>query len=180
MRQKMLKNSTEQTLKLEKIATNLNYLLASKSVKALAVISEFKGEGKSTFISTISPIMNTLYSKRVLVIDCTHSADNLDKLLGVDLKDSSITKSTFKGIDYISLNNNNSIVGLNDSRDFYDLILINTDLKSLDPGVLPSIKIDGAILIKSKKSADLKEETMGDYYSDLDIPVVGVLYNEAR
>jgi hypothetical protein len=176
----MFKETNDQSPKLEQIATNLNYLLASKSVKSLAVISDFKGEGKSTFISAISPIMNSLYAKRVLIIDCTDSKDNLDKLLGVDLKDSSITKSTFKGVDYISTNGNSSVIGLSDSRDFYDLILINTDHNSCDPGVLPSIKIDGAILIKSKKSADLKEETVGEYYGDLDIPVMGVLFNEAR
>ncbi len=176
----MFKDSNEQMIKLEKIATNLNYLLASREVKSLVVISDFKGEGKSTFISSVSPILNSLYKKRVLIIDCTDSFDNLDKLLGVDLKDSSITKSSFKGVDYISANKNHNSIGLDDSRDFYDVIFINTDQDSCNPGVLPAIKIDGAILIKSKKSADLKEEVIGDYYGDLDIPVVGVLYNEAR
>lgn len=176
----MIKESNDQQVKLEKIATNLNYLVASRGCKTLAVISDLRSEGKSTFIASVAPTLYTLYAKRILIVDCTDPLDHLYSLLGVETKDSSITKTVFKGIDYISTNKKSNIIGLSDSRDFYDIIFINTDLDSSNPGVLPSIKIDGAILLKSKKSAELKEQVMGEYYSDLDIPVVGVVYNEAR
>ena len=167
----------DRTVELEKVATNVNYLMAKEGLKSLVVISDKKGEGKTTFIHSIAPILNRLYSKRILVInEVLDNSDNLSTLLGVKKSSKIITKTSCKGIDYVDLSLAN--INIEDSYEFYDLILINTQTKREQGKFdIKSQNIDGAILITSKKSKKIIDGEVTNMILDQNIPIVGVLFN---
>ena len=166
-------------LELEKVATNLNYLISSKKCKTLIVVSDKKGEGKTTFISSISPLLNSIYSKRVLVINREISQDdNIKDLLKVKESSTFIKETAFKGVDYFAITSDDSVLGLEESADFYDLILINTITKRKSDNLnVPKLHIDGAIVLKSKSTLNDKDGDIVKTILDQNIPIVGVLFN---
>ncbi len=171
------KVNLDKTVELEKVATNVNYLMAKEDLKSLVVISDKKGEGKTTFIYSIAPILNRLYSKRILIInEVIDTTDNLASLLGVKESSEIIAKTSHKGIDYVDLSLAN--IDIKDSYEFYDLILVNTQTKREKSNFdIKSKNIDGAILITSKRSKKLIDGEISNVILDKNIPVVGILYN---
>ena len=166
-------------LDLEKVATNLNYLISTNGCKTLIVVSEMKGEGKTTFITAVSPLLNSIYSKRILIVNREVSQDDeIKNILRVKASSSCIKETGYKGVDYFGISSDNSVIGLEESVDFYDLILINTITKRKTTTVnIPDMKIDGAILIRSKATLNNEEGDIVKTLLDSDIPILGVLYN---
>jgi len=168
---------------LDEIVTNLNYLIASKNIKTLLVFSENKGEGKSHFIYSVSPVFDSIYNKRVLILDFSESGtDSLNEILETNQSQSDLVFNTkFKGVDYISdVDPINLNIIESEVISFYDLVLINsTNYRNEQNLAIPDFNIDGAIIIRTDKTLNSKFGKVTNSILDKNIPIVGIVYNGA-
>jgi cellulose biosynthesis protein BcsQ len=169
---------------IDEIATKINYLISSQKLKTLIVYSEKKSEGKTTSILNISPVMSSLYNKRVLVLD--HSGkqtDDLETLIGAkNIDENLILKTKYTGVDYVRQSSlKEKAVILEDLADFYDLILVNTtNYRNERRKSIPSVKYDGAVLIRTNKTLGSKLGKNSKDLFDYNIPIVGIILNEGK
>lgn len=167
------------------LANNLNYLVNSKGMKTLLVYSDLKGEGKTEFISTIIPKYCSLFTKRTLIIEMADTlVDNLKDLLEVKKSSNDFVFNTkVKGLDYLLVQDNelNKLV-TKEIVDFYDLIIINSKNLNSDGTIneLPKLNIDGALVIRSKKTLGKTNLKNTNILLDKNIPMVGFIFNEAK
>jgi cellulose biosynthesis protein BcsQ len=169
---------------IDEIATKINYLISSQKLKTLVVYSEKKSEGKTTSILNISPVMSSLYNKRVLVLD--HSGkktDDLEVLIGAkNNNDNLILKTKYSGVDYVRQSSlKQKAVVLDDLKDFYDLILVNTtNYRNERRKSIPTVKYDGAVLVRTNKTLGSKLGRNTQDLYDYSVPIVGIILNEGK
>jgi cellulose biosynthesis protein BcsQ len=169
---------------IDEIATKINYLISSQGLKTLVFYSEKKSEGKTTSILNISPVMSSLYNKRVLILD--HSvmqSDNLERLIGAKkVDDNLVLKTKYDGVDYVrNTSLKQKAIILEDLSEFYDLIIINTtNYRDERRKSIPTAKYDGAILIRTNKTLGSKLGRNSKNLLDINVPIVGIILNEGK
>lgn len=179
---------------LHNIAKNIDYSLRINEAKFVLIASDCAGEGKSTFLNTCAPILSSLYKKKVLIYDTQSDRnDILEKKFSAGAGERQfIQPSEIKGLDYVhseDLTFLNSLpeyekasaitAHFNEISKDYDLVFINMKtLKRAEKTTLPVLPIDGAILIRSNKSAALTEKYLTNELLDREIPILGLIKNE--
>jgi len=168
----------------EGIATKINYLISSSDSKTLLVYSDNKSEGKTTAILSIAPVMRSLYQRRVLILDHSNKAtDDLEKLLVTqDFDDNFVSKTKFSGVDFIRQSTlDDKSISLEHLEEYYDLVLVNTTNYRDETKVsIPTIKYDGALLVRTNKSLGNKMGINSKNVLDINIPIIGIIFNEGK
>lgn len=183
---------------LHELAKNIDYSLRMKEAKYVLVASDNNAEGKSTFLAECAPFLSKIYKKKVLIYDCQADSDDVIERTLKPLENSHqfIRATQVKNLDYINAENLNFLNSLPDgektgsviahfneiTRD-YDVVFINMKtLKRAEKSLIPSLPIDGAILIRSPLSTGLttsrKEKHITNELLDREIPIIGLVNNE--
>lgn len=168
---------------------NLEHNMQLSQAKSIFIYSELEEEGVTTFIDTTIPALSQIYNKKTLVFDMSRkNIDCMDFMERLDgPKDGFIEKTNISNIDYLELKSLTFLKGLsreeriikansfyNELVNLYDVVFIKNSAKKL----IPPFKLDGAVLIKSKKSDSLKETSLTNKLKDRNIPLLGLVYNE--
>ena len=182
-------NVLEQEL--HNLVKNLDYSLRLNKAKYVLLCSDREGEGKSTFLASCLPLLADIYQKQILIYDCQNGED----LIGAtnkEINDPFIKKTAFAGVDYIHQDDldfiktavtedkvalaNTHLVEI--AKD-YDVVFINMKtLKRADKTTLPALPIDGAVLVRSKKSMGANSKPVTNELLDREIPILGLVWNE--
>lgn len=176
---------------LREIAKNLDYSLRINGCKNVVVMSDRPREGKSAFLAHCLPILCELYDKNVLVFDLqSERNDYLEcQLIPIDLHQHEVQKTRVKGLDYVHASDCIPLNIVSDSEMSriinikfeelsapYDVVFINT--KFAAGSSLPLLPLDGAILVRSRKSLGKAKNEVSNELMDRDIPVLGIVMNE--
>jgi hypothetical protein len=187
-----LDNQIENSMR--ELARNLDYSLRLNKAKRVLVVSDRRAEGKSFFIKECVPYMAELYQKKILVLDLglSHDENLKEDLAAKDPIESEIVETAYPDVDYVSIENLKFLevadAGEKEKRldhyvsqlmKFYDNIFINTNTKrNVGATVLPNLLVDGAVIIRSKKSVYHPVKKITDELLDREIPIVGIIDNE--
>ena len=186
-------NSTELN-HLQNIVKNFDFALRVKHTKSVLIASDNEKEGKSTFIRECAPVLCNLYKRKVLIFDCQQERQqHLEKTLSPSsINHQFIRETSVKGLDYIHAEDllfletlpqpeksSGLIAYFNEISKAYDLVMINMKtFKRADKTVFPAIPIDGAILVRSKKSIGSGKKPITSEIRDREIPIIGIVMNE--
>lgn len=187
-------NNITELNHLQTIAKNLDFSLRVKQTKSVLVVSDQEKEGKSTFIRECAPLLCELYKRKVLVFDCQiERQQHLEKTFSpTSINHQSIRETSVKGLDYIHAEDllfletlpqpeksSGLVAYFNEISKAYDLVLINMKtLKRAEKTVLPALPIDGAIVVRSKKTLDSEKRPITTELRDREIPIIGIVMNE--
>lgn len=179
---------------MRELARNIDYSIRLNKAKRVLIVSDRRAEGKSFFIKECVPYIADLYQKKILILDLGLSSDeNLkDALKAKDPIESEIVETAHPEVDYVGLENLKFLdvidAGEKEKRldqyvsqlvKFYDNIFINTNTKrNAGATVLPNLFVDGAIIIRSKKSIYNLKKSVTDEVLDREIPIIGIIDNE--
>jgi hypothetical protein len=180
--------------RIHNLVKNLDFSLRRGEKKSILIASDLEKEGKSTFIRECAPVLCDLYKRKVLIFDCQpERQDQLEQSLApISINDQYVRNTSFANLDYVhaqdvlenkSTNSEDQINALNAyynlvSKD-YDVILINMKtLKRAEKTLLPSLPIDGAILVRTAKTISGEKKPITDEIKDKEIPVIGIVLNE--
>jgi hypothetical protein len=177
------------------LVKNIDYSLRVHEAKYVLVASDASKEGKSTFILECAPGLVKVYKRKVLIYDCQSDRDDvLEKGLcpSRSATHQFIRQTTFSGLDYLHsediffLNTlpeaeraASLLSHFNEITKDYDLVLINMKtLKRAEKSTIPSLPVDGAILIRGPKNIEDKLRFLTNELLDREIPILGLVNNE--
>lgn len=179
---------------LHNLAKNIDYTLRINDAKYVLVASDANGEGKSTFLSSCSPVLTEIYKKKVLIYDCqTERDDVLEAALTPSIGTHHFIRSTkTPGLDYLhcddlvfinklpeSERTSSLMTHFNEITKAYDVVFINMKtLKRADRSSIPALPIDGAIMVRGSKNLAESEKHLTNELLDREIPIIGLVKNE--
>lgn len=180
---------------LHDLAKNIDYTLRIHDAKYVLVASDCHGEGKSTFLSGCTPVLSSLYKKRVLVYDCQNERDDiLENQMSPSRGGTHhfIRSTTTTGLDYLHCDDlvflntlpdgertNSLLAHFNEITRDYDVVFINMKtLKRAERSAIPALPIDGAILVRGPKTIGSKIKHVTNELLDREIPIIGLVKNE--
>lgn len=176
---------------LHNLVKNLDYSLRLNKAKYVLLCSDREGEGKSTFLASCIPLLASIYQKQILIYDCQNGED-LIEVSTQEVNDPFIKKTTFAGVDYLHQDDLDFLTTavtqdkvtlanthlLEIAKD-YDVVFINMKtLKRAEKTLLPALPIDGAVLVRSKKSMGSSSKPVTNELLDREIPILGLVWNE--
>lgn len=175
------------------IVKNLDFSLRAHKAKSVIVISDYDKEGKSTFLKECIPLLSELYDRKILIVDCqSERGDILEiSMTGSSAPAQFVHQTQIDNLNYIHVDDLFFLETLpqpekvsalaayyNEVSKNYDVVFINTKTpKKSTKHTLPSFPIDGAIVIRSKKSISKKSKDLTSELADRDIPVLGFVMN---
>lgn len=167
----LLEHSTAQEC-LNKLVMNLDYQLRVKNVKKIIVCSDVKGEGKSTFIESCTPLMADIYKRKIAVVDFVGDIEVENKL---------VTVVNMQELAHLSSDTKKRKIQINgyvsELAKSFDSLFINIEiLKRAEKTELPAIEIDGAILVRSSKGQKSTKK-ITEELEDRNIQIVGIVEN---
>ncbi|MBY0517794.1 MAG: hypothetical protein K2P81_12865 [Bacteriovoracaceae bacterium] len=167
--------SYSQSVSWSEIAKNLDFSIRSRKASSLLVVSEFSGEGKTSFIENTMPLMKEIYGRRILCVDFSKQAVSDASSKGVDyLQRAPIT-------DFQNLSENEKISMINkvvqEAKADYDLVIVeahsNKNLSNYSA-------FDGCVLVRSNKSiTNNSDSKILEKLKEAECPVIGLVYNGA-
>lgn len=180
---------------LHNLAKNIDYTLRVHNAKYVLVASDANGEGKSTFLTSCSPVLTDIYKKKVLIYDCqTERDDVLETALSPSRGGTHhfIRPTETTGLDYLHCDDlvflntlpdgertSSIMTHFNEITKDYDVVFINMKtLKRADRSAIPALPIDGAILVRSSKSIRENDKHLTNELLDREIPIIGLVKNE--
>lgn len=180
---------------LHNLAKNIDYTLRIHEAKYVLVASDSDGEGKSTFLTNCSPVLAQLYKKKVLIYDCQNERDDLLENTLSPARGGThhfIRTTETSGLDYLHCDDlvflntlpdgertSSLMTHFNEITKEYDVVFINMKtLKRAERSVIPSLPIDGAIMVRSSKSLGKEEKHLTNELLDREIPIIGLVKNE--
>jgi len=159
---------------LHELAKNLDYSLRVSGAKKVLIASDRQGEGKTTFANNCLPLLSKLYNRKVLFIT-DQSANAIDGIDNLSSKDFSFLNGLTK--EEADTKRESYLSELSKS---YDAVFLDsTTLKRSEKTKLPLIQPDGAVLVRSKTTVGTSRKPVTDEIIDREIPVIGIVYNEA-
>lgn len=185
----MSNNLVEQEV--HNLAKNIDYSLRLNGAKFVLLASDRMGEGKSTFLVNCLPVLSKIYQRQVLIYDCQSD----EELIGISPfqgNDQFIKKTKYSGVDYIhqddlsflnSANPEDKVSVANShfleiSKD-YDVVFINMKtMNKFNKTKIPGLPIDGAIIMRSRKSINESLKPITNELQDREIPILGLVWNE--
>jgi Mrp family chromosome partitioning ATPase len=184
---------TTESNKLHELARNIDYCLRVHKVKSVVVTSDFAGEGKSTFVADVIPVLGSVYQKRVLIYDCQTVGDSgVSRSMQLRASDQAhIYRTQYPLVDYV----NETELGFSDQlsdrehaqklSDYfnelsqsYDTIVIDAKTRRASGNSLPQLPIEGAIVVRSTKSQGKETKKVTDELKDKEIKIIGLVFNE--
>ncbi|MFT6070410.1 MAG: Mrp family chromosome partitioning ATPase [Bacteriovoracaceae bacterium] len=169
-----MKQQDSASLAVHELVKNLDYSLRLSGASRVLIASDKQGEGKSTFAENCLPLLSEIYKRKVLFItdqsaNAIEGIDNLSSkdfafLTGLKKEESQAQREAYM----IELSKN------------YDVVFVDSStLKRAEKTRLPKIIVDGAILVRSSSTVGSKRKPVTEEILDKEIPVIGIVYNEA-
>jgi hypothetical protein len=169
-----MKQQDSASLAVHEVVKNLDYSLRLSGASRVLIASDMQGEGKSTFASNCLPLLSEIYKRKVLYItdqssNAIEGIDNLTSkdfvfLSGLKKEESDSQRETY----------------MNELGKNYDVVFVDsTTLKRAEKTRLPLINVDGALLVRTKKTIGSSRLPVTEEILDRQIPVIGIVYNEA-
>lgn len=184
---------TTESSKLHELARNIDYSLRIHNVKSVVVTSDFVGEGKTALVAEVTPVLGSVYQKRILVYDCQSLTDNgLGQALQLRGSDKAfIYRTQYPLVDYVNETELNFLDNLsererttkltdffNDAATAYDTVIIDAKTRRSEGSSLPKLPIEGAIIVRSSKSQGKEAKKVTDELRDKEIKIIGLVLNE--
>lgn len=159
------------------LARNLDYVLRENNAKVVGILSELPKEGKTTFLHAVAPELRRIYGKKVVIVDCQTTPQQ---------------PASREGVDYLSLNRLAPDQSLSELERLaaiktvvtevapdYDVVLLDLSVPHRTATmVLPDVKIDGVVMVRTSIGIDNGTHDVSDLLRDKNIPVLGVVLNE--
>lgn len=187
-----LPKTTEST-KLHELARNIDYSLRIHNVKSVVVTSDFVGEGKTALVAEVTPVLGSVYQKRVLIYDCqAPSETGLSHTMQLRASDRAhIYRTQYPLVDYVNETELSFIENLsereraqkltdffNDTARGYDTVMVDAKTRRSEGSSLPKLPIEGAIIVRSMKSQGKETKKVTDELRDKEIKIIGLVLNE--
>ena len=175
--------SVKEMTSLHTLAKNVDYTLRVHGAKSVLIVSDYEGEGKSTFLKSCAPVISELYEKKILIFDCQD-----DEKSNVDLSQLLSTPN----LSYVRESELSFLSTLPPSEKIsslaayfyelckgYDIVFVNMKTsRRAEKTVFPYIPLDGAIIVRSKKSVGKMDKHVTEELRDREIPILGLVFNE--